>query len=170
VTALGIFDTEANLAESVVSALKQYNLFTGGTPTLVLPPLHLTDEEFSSFFKVLLAQVDDLIGTIDLCRRFIGNPWDRVSGETKIAGESLLSGDADNVSGAHTDSDVDEFLEIVQSEQHYMEELKAFAYAWNGSIDFQGSSGSGALAGAALSYERFASILEKILKGGPSSS
>jgi hypothetical protein len=170
VTALGIFNTADNLAESVNGALKHFDLFAGGTPTLVLPSRFLADADFSSFYNILLSQVDDLIGTIDLCRRFIGNPWDRVSEETKGAAESLLGGDTDKVSAAHTASDVDEFLEIVQPEQHFMEELKAFAYAWKGSIDFQRSSGSGALAEAALSHTRFISIIGNILEGGPSSS
>jgi hypothetical protein len=117
-----------------------------------------------------LAQVDDVRGTLDLCKRFIGNPWDRVSEETKNSTESLLGGDVKKVFKGHTDTDVDELLDIARSEKHFMEELKAFAFAWNGSIDFQKSNGSGALAETALSYERFTAIIGKILEGGPRSA
>jgi hypothetical protein len=170
VKALGVFDTDTDPAETVKAALSLHNISVGGTPTLVLPSGRLSDIETRSFFKALLAHVDGVVGTIDLCRRFIGNPWDRVSEETKNATESLLSSGSEKVSGSHTDTDVDEFLDIVRSEEHFMEELKAFVYAWKGSIDFQKSSGSGALAGTALSYERFTGIITKILEGGPKSS
>jgi hypothetical protein len=170
VKALGVFDTDTAPIVSVKTALTRYDISVGGTPTVVLPSRNFSNNDTRLFFKALLAGVTDVTRTIDLCRRFIGNPWDRVSEETSSAMESLVGGDEGNNSRSHTDADVDELLNILQSEQHFMEELKAFAFAWNGSIDFQGSSGNKALAETALSHERFTGIIGKILEGGPRSS
>jgi hypothetical protein len=170
VKALGVFDFDTDPAETIKTALSLHNISVGGTPTLVLPSGRLSDNQTRSFFKALLVHVDDVVRTIDLCQRFIGNPWDRVSEETKSAAESLLSGGSEKVSGIHTNADVDTFLDIIRSKEHFMEELKAFVFAWKGSIDFQKSSGSGALAETALSYERFTGIITKILEGGPGST
>jgi hypothetical protein len=167
VLALGVFNVGVDPAEIIKASLGYFGISVGGTPTLVLPPQLLPDGEIKSFFRVLLAQVDDVLGTIELCRQFIGNPWDRVSEETKRATDTLVGNNGGKAPRKHTDADVDELLDIIWSEQHFMEELKAFGFAWNGSIDFQNSNGNSGLAETALSYERFTAILLKLLGGGP---
>jgi hypothetical protein len=57
------------------------------------------------------------------------------------------------------------FLSLVLGKDHNMEEIKAFLYAWRGSIEQQEKIGNEELAESAMSLEQFSPILNTLLEG-----
>ncbi len=171
VLALAHFSAGDDLDGMVREAINKFDLRLSGTPTIVIPSRHFSNKDMAEIFQLVLEKATDLIRTDEQCRKYLGNPWDRVSAETKSAISAAFKiEEGSSTSPHHTLQDIQNYLALVTSQEHFLEELKAFAYAWNGSINFQNSNGASGLANTAFPYERFSALFKKILQGGPRSS
>lgn len=114
----------------------------------------------------VLRSQESLAETLERLQRFPNNPWDRISDEVSGLGGVLEKFKAEGLEGLESDGGVensdeaiDRFLDLVGDGAHITEELKAFATAWRGAIDFQEQKASGLLSAEALPLERLVPIL-----------
>lgn len=155
-------------ADQLLAALDQIKLFEGGVATLYFKSQHFDELDIRHIYTSLLDNYDALGIDLDRLNRFPLNPWDRVSEEMSDA----FSGLVDNPGGSSqrqvkepgTTPDIkDAFLNVVLDKKHNQEELKAFLYAWNGSIEQQKKHGNKALAESAFGYKEFTQLLSYIV-------
>lgn len=171
ILALAHFSTSDDLDELVRGAIDKFDLRPSETPTIVIPSQQFTNADMAEIFELVLEKVTDLHRTDEQCRKYLGNPWDRVSAEMKSAiSAAQIVEEGRSTSPYHTLQDIQNYLALVTSKQHFLEELKAFAYAWSGSINFQESNEVRELDNTVFPYERFIVLFQKILHGGPRAS
>jgi hypothetical protein len=151
--------------EILVSAIEEHDLRPGGAPTLLLPCTPFSHDLVENLFAISLSRIDDLVETIDLLECYPGNPWDRVS-------EEVISGAYTAIAALKNNNDMGppkapcsriklrKYLGIIRSIDHFTEEIRAFLYAWNGSIQFQGKNGSSIFGATAFSVDRIGVILK----------
>lgn len=109
-------------------------------------------------------QTDDFLETYELVKKFHGNPWDRVSQEIRRGAENFVrSKHAPSPPRRQiAESEFESYLSLVFSKEHAVEEVKAFLYSWEGSIDLQRKNGFQKLADEAFSSERFKEIWQRL--------
>jgi hypothetical protein len=148
----------------VVHAL--FGLEFGSCPSLLLPSVHLKDEESVEVHAEFLRQFEDAHDLLLRVRQHLGNPWDRVFQEIEAATyglANLADGYAGEANGDPLDEDeTREFAALLLSEQHTKPELEAFLYAWNGAIEFQRDQGDAAMAESAMTLKMFLDIFGRI--------
>lgn len=123
-----------------------------GTPTLFFDAFinnpSFMNAERRDTARTIIRLSSDPKRTLTGLTRFPLNVMERVSDEMGNAG-SMSESSAQSGPTA-TDAQVDQILSIICDEKHLKQELKGFIYGWNGAIEFQKTSGSGALAKDAL--------------------
>jgi hypothetical protein len=112
-------------------------LRSGCCPTLLLPSASLAEETSLALHAEHIRGFEGAREVYDRVKNYYGNPWDRVSeeiaagpelmrlhaaGQRLPAPEPLGAGEAEELAG------------LLLSEQHLKPELRAFFYAWAGSI------------------------------------
>lgn len=132
----------------------------GGRPTLLLPSLRVAHAEAVSLYSRFLQLLPDGGDVLTEVKRFPGDPWNRIQKAVDgIAArlEAPKAGrDEPHEPKPLTPSEAEELAETLLEPANLRAEMRAFLYAWNGSIAFQGDGG---LADAALSVESFFEIL-----------
>jgi len=118
-------DGETWFPDQAFADLFQY--LSGSCPTLVLTSASLDAETRSRVTENLFAHFDDAEETIEHVRHFFGNPMDRVSHSMGI---DVPSPPVNSPEIQHA-----EWNEIVSDTRHIWPELRAFLFAWDGSIN-----------------------------------
>lgn len=128
-------------------------LASGSCPSLVLPSVHLGEQDAVAIHAGLLRRYHNAREVLTRVRQFFGNPWDRVSAEMQSAfygvqqSESARSmGNAEPLSG----EEATELALLLLSKAHTGPEIQAVAYAWHGAIQQVAWAGM-----AVLDYESF---------------
>jgi hypothetical protein len=116
----------------------------GGCPTLLLPSRVLEPDEVIELYASFLSHFDDGFTVLEKVRRFPGDPWKRVSDDVNDAfgglGEKLKKPQVvlETKSQARRLSNLEaRELSTCLLAPKTSEEIKAFIYAWKGSIQFQ---------------------------------
>jgi hypothetical protein len=123
---IGTFiDGETWFPDQAFADLFQY--LSGSCPTLVLTSTSLDAETRSRVIENLFTLFDDAEDTIEHVRDFFGNPMDRVSHSMGI---DVPAPAANPPEIQHA-----EWNEVVSDTRHIWPELRAFLFAWDGSIN-----------------------------------
>jgi hypothetical protein len=149
--------------DNVHDLLPLFDVRLGGCPTLLLPSGHRERAEDVEFYADLFTRFDDGSKVLEKVRRFPGDPWSRVKEEMGAAfavmGDGLRSGNLNADSGRKLSLDDARELASTQLDpRNLREELQAFMYAWQGSIELQESRGAGFVAKSAMPLEEFKKI------------
>jgi hypothetical protein len=129
-------------------AVAEAGISLAGTPTFLIFSA-APDQEIIASARVIASTSNDLGSTVDLLRKFPGNPWDRVSKEIDD-GFGSLSAPQSKRHGNATPKDIDDYVAIILDTKNFSEEFAAFRTAWEGSINFQESNGNSETAKAAM--------------------
>jgi hypothetical protein len=137
-----------------------FSLPFGSCPSVLLPSIHLEDDHSVALHAEFLRGFNEARDVLQQVRRYLGNPWDRVSAEVRRGAEQFAELGA-GVSGGVDPEPLDEaeareLARLLLSEQHMKPELQAFFYAWSGSIDHM------APGLATMSFATFASVFEHV--------
>lgn len=143
---LGMVDIEQS--GDLVADLEIFStLALDGCPTLLLPSRLFEHGDAVRLYARFLTEFSDSGDTFDGIRRHPGDPWTRVQGEIDGGLSSLL----EKFTNAELDLDREpqpisldaarEFASTQLDPTNLREELKAFLYAWKGSVGFQAGGG-----------------------------
>jgi hypothetical protein len=128
-----------------------------GPPTLILTSNLMEKDDNIHLVTKFLAGFDDGLMLLDRVRRHPGDPWKRVQEEVDGAFENLKEG---HTGGRRLSLDeASELADNLSDLANVLAEFRAFTFAWNGAIDFQGSSD---LKGEAIGLEDFMEIFIKM--------
>jgi hypothetical protein len=148
----------ANLAEATHPSklVEDTGIGLASAPTLLIFS-SAPDQEVIACAKVIASAFDDLGSTVDRLQKFPGNPWDRISEEIHNGFGSL------STSPKHPRSikpkDIDDYVAIILDRKIFSEEFAAFRKAWEGSIEFQESSGNSELVKTAMPFKELEEII-----------
>jgi len=137
----------------------------GSCPSLLLPSRHLKAEESLSVHAAFLRGFGEAREVLEKVRQYFGNPWKRVGEEVSGMNDPLLRKFLVVTEKAPTPLDEAggrELVSLLLSDRHTREEIRAFLYAWDGSIKFQREQGSPAMADAAMNMEVFSAVFGRI--------
>lgn len=129
-------------------------LVAGGGVGLASAPTMLifgsaAGEDIIACTRVIALAADDFGRRIDILRKFPGNPWDRISKEMEKS--DLAKSDPNSKPNRETtDQDIQDYFMMIFDEKNLQLEISAFNTAWDGSINFQKSSGNAELAKTAM--------------------
>jgi hypothetical protein len=133
-----------------------FNLQFGSCPTLLLPSTYFELDDAADFYGHFLTTFCDGRRVLENVRSFPGDPWNRVKQDVDGLGsllESIRTGTAsDNDSSPLTIAESLELSRNLLEPTNLKSELKAFLFAWNGSIKLQGG---GAMGNTAMPIEAF---------------
>jgi len=115
-------------------------------PTLLIASDLFGETESVKLFSRFLQSFDDGYQVLEKVRKYPCNPWDRVESDMKDM-ESIIRSSLQNRSSSKgtnkrqlSENESNELASELLKPAVVLEELKAFEYAWNGSIDFQGGN------------------------------
>lgn len=157
--------------DQLLQALKPLHPFPAGAPTLCLATGAFAPTVLRYLYTNLLRTAPGLDELTERLLRYPGDPWGRVSEEVGEAASAAADAMKHRQEMAlpdvgRTQQRLGEFLDIVLEPRHNVQELKAFLYAWEGSIDYQAKAGNRHVAESALSLKRFSALLSRLLAGG----
>lgn len=147
VVKIGTFST-GDEWNPVIDFEKLYQLDLGSCPTIILLHKGLTSADRRTIGQKLLQQFSDAPVTVGRVRQFFGDPWARLG----------ASDTHDPPPNPEEDTD---WIDMFLNTDHLGPELKAFLYAWDGSINKAPIPES--MRESAFSFGRFELILKKIL-------
>jgi hypothetical protein len=126
-------------------------------PTLLMHSPLLGHEQAVAVFAELLATFEDGVSVLEGVRRYPGDPMNRVQEQMNGLGAILEAGPTEQETDRRlTAAQARELAENLLNPDNQHAETTAFLYAWKGSIEFQGSQGSGEMAESAFSFDDFA--------------
>ena len=135
----------------------------GSCPTLLLPSTLFDADGRININAIFISSFDNAYSVLEKVRRFPGDPWNRVQNDVDSIGDTLKSIDSQPETKKSVQSiKDDEAIELARNlldPSNLKAEIKAFMYAWNGSIEFQGGS---ALVNRAMSLEEFIKIFSTL--------
>jgi len=137
----------------------------GSCPTLLLPSRIFSSEiEIKSLYAKFIESFDDASSTLKQIKKFPGDPMNRVQDEMDNIVGSVNIDDTEVRDSKIELSKALEFVDIQTNSENLKSELKAFLYAWNGSINFQTENGAETLTAfpSILSGEEFIEYLSII--------
>ena len=156
----------APFPDQILKALKPFSVFSSGVPTLCIPAGYLDAFDVRYLYSRLFANYGAIRNVLERLKRFPLNPWDRVSEEMQAAMESLIGDRIDHPDKAEeplNDEEMNALLDIILDTEHNKIELRAFTYAWEGSIDQQRESNNSELADNAFQFDDFVPLLGHLL-------
>jgi hypothetical protein len=121
-----------------------------------------SDKEIIDSAKAIALTFADLGSTVDRLRKFPGNPWDRISEEIHDGFKSLS--ESEKPIRSVEPKDIEDYVKIVLNRGNFAEEFAAFRRAWQGSIDFQKSSGNTELANTAMPLKHLDEIISMFIQ------
>lgn len=111
------------------------NLGFGACPTLLLLNASVPEQAREPLAAQILATFnEDVVDTLAGIRGHFGDPWTRVS-------QSMGAGSADLEDEVDSEQAAGQLAELVLKPEHIWPEIRAFMYAWRGSIEETGISG-----------------------------
>jgi hypothetical protein len=109
----------------------------GSCPTLLLPSRIFPSEiDVKTLYAKYIELFDDAASTLKKIKKYPGDPMNRVQYEMDNIQDSITMPDRKIGS-----VEALEFVNIQTNSQNIIEELRAFIYAWSGSIEFQKKHG-----------------------------
>ena len=129
---------------------------------MLFPSIHFNEEDSIRFHGLFLQRFPDADEVFQEVRKHLGDPWTRVKKATGGLRGFLSRFQKQRSPELLSDGDALEFARLLLSHKHREPELKAFFFAWKGSIDFQRSSGNPELANRAMPLEQLAENLARI--------
>jgi len=120
-----------------------FSLSSGNCPSLLLPTAYLEADDAASVHADFLRGFSDARCVLSRVKRYLGNPWDRISEEMEGATNALAAlaeGGTREAGGQPlNDDEAKELAGLLLSEEHTKAELQAFFAAWSGSIEQLGA-------------------------------
>lgn len=114
----------------------------GSCPTLLLPSRIFSSEvEIKSLYAKFIESFDDASSTLKQIKKFPGDPMNRVQDEMDNIMDTININDKEVCDRKIELFEALEFVNIQTNSENLKSELKAFLFAWNGSINFQTRNG-----------------------------
>lgn len=154
---VGLFRADVDQVQMFDAVIPLVTTWFGGCPTLLMPSALQAEADTGGFVAKLLQQFDDGVNTLEGTRRHPRNPWSRIQAEV----DGMAGGARDQASRSSrlTDSEARELAKNLLDPASQTVEFQAFMDAWNGAIEFQGSS---PMAAGAMAFPAFVELLERI--------
>jgi hypothetical protein len=134
----------------------------GGCPTLLMAYQTIMEDTSTSMFGTYLQGFEGGERVLQNVRQYPGNPADRVSAEMCLATQLEMYADGKRPPSSRNLSEAEalELAGLLLDPHNQKQEISAFLYAWNGSIDMQGGKGSHR---GVMSFEEFLEWFGKIV-------
>lgn len=140
-----------------------FSLPFGACPTLLVPSNYLDDGMAVKFHARFLMGFEDGCDVLGRVRKHPGDPWSRVQEEVSSLGDILgnLGGDGPEKASKRnlSEEQATELASLQLKPENLQAELKAFMFAWNGAVEFQGEGG---LAAGAMSLKEFLELFSQL--------
>lgn len=153
---------QRTLEGDIINALDYASLHFRGCATLILrSPVLRLDQTMSVAWDMFLKQ-ESLASKLQLVKAYWCDPWQRV--DVEIGGPNKLLDTVGTASIPKSrEEQAAELVSLMLNEKHLIEEYKAFAYAWRGSIEFL--ENNRANVPVKLSYDQVSPVLESLFIG-----
>jgi len=134
---------EKGFADQVLQYLEPHRPFAGGAPSFCVPSPFI-DSLIQQYLLSRFTNESPGIGRLLRgFRRHPLDPWNRVAGEVQSARKALVEGNLETAEeNGVTEKDLSEYVTQIINHRHCEAEISAFAYAWNGAIEFQKNQGN----------------------------
>jgi hypothetical protein len=156
-----------SMSDQILAAIAPFQVFERGATSVCMSGEYLEPAEVRYLYGHLFRNYPWLRSHMEKIKRFPMNPWDRVTEDLNESFEAMSQdqNDAEAIPDEPiSDADMNELLDIVLDPEHNASELKAFLYAWKGSIDQQREFNNHEIADNAFQYEEFSPLLGHILE------